>query len=114
MSAITTHVLDTARGRPAAGVPVVLEARIDGDRWQRVGAGQTDTDGRLRTLMPDAAPLVPGIYRLTFDTASYFGAAGVRTLYPSIVIAFEAEPGESHYHVPLLVAPFGYSTYRGT
>lgn len=111
---ITTHVLDTSLGRPAAGVPVLLEMRVEADRWQQVGAGQTDADGRLRTLTPEAAPLTPGVYRLTFDTGSYFGGAGRRTLYPSIAIVFETRPGEAHYHVPLLVAPFGYSTYRGT
>jgi len=114
MSAITTHVLDTARGRPAADVPVVLETRVDTDRWQRVGAGKTDADGRLRTLMTAEAPLIPAVYRLTFDTSAYFGASATPTLYPSIVIVFETQPGESHYHVPLLVAPFGYSTYRGS
>ena len=111
---ITTHVLDTARGRPAADVPVVLDTRVDADRWQRVGEGKTDADGRLRTLMSAGAPLIPAIYRLTFDTAAYFGAAGIPTLYPSIVIVFETHAGEPHYHVPLLVAPFGYSTYRGS
>ena len=114
MSAITTHVLDIARGRPAAGVPVVLETRRDGDRWQRVGSGTTDADGRLRTLMSADVPLSPAVYRLTFDTAAYFGAAGIPTLYPSIVIVFETQADQSHYHVPLLVAPFGYSTYRGS
>ena len=114
MSAITTHVLDTARGRPAADVPIVLETRVDADRWERVGAGKTDADGRMRTLMPADAPLIPAVYRLTFDTAAYFAAAGKTTLYPSIVIVFETQPGEAHYHVPLLVAPFGYSTYRGS
>jgi 5-hydroxyisourate hydrolase len=111
---ITTHVLDTARGRPAAGVAVVLDTRVDADRWQRIGAGTTDSDGRLRTLMAANAPLMPAVYRLTFDTAAYFGAAGIPTLYPSIVIVFETRADQSHYHVPLLVAPFGYSTYRGS
>lgn len=113
MSAITTHVLDTSRGRPAAGVPVVLEHRGAAD-WQLVGRGDTDADGRLKTLHPGGQPLAPGRYRLTFDTASYFAAQGVAAFYPVVVVVFETSAGEAHYHVPLLLAPFGYSTYRGT
>jgi 5-hydroxyisourate hydrolase len=113
MTAITTHVLDTARGRPAAGVAVVLERRT-AERWSEVGRGETDADGRARDLLPAGAGLEPGVYRLTFDTGRYFAAQSVRTLYPSVVIVFEAAAGESHYHVPLLVGPFGYTTYRGS
>lgn len=114
MSAITTHVLDTARGRPAAGVAVVLERRDASGEWARIGRGQTDADGRVRSLLPDGAPLAPGPYRLVFDTQSYFRAASVQTFYPSVVIVFEAVAGDSHYHVPLLLGPFGYTTYRGS
>ena len=114
MSAITTHVLDTAKGRPAAGVPVVLEQRTGDGQWTRIGKGATDADGRLRTLLPDGAPLAVGVYRLVFDTRRYFDAQSTRTLYPSIVIVFETATGESHYHVPLLLSPNGYTTYRGT
>ena len=115
MSAITTHVLDTARGRPAAGVPVRLEQR-DGlrDEWTLVGRGETDADGRLRTLMPSDVRLGIGQYRLTFDTRTYFAGQSVPTLYPIVVIVFETTPGEAHYHVPLLLGPFGYTTYRGS
>lgn len=112
MSPITTHVLDTALGRPATGVPVVLEVH-SGDRWRLVGQGQTDADGRLRTLMPDDAPLTSGIYRLVFDARHYFDARGVRGFFPSIVITFEVA-AEAHYHVPLLLSPYGYTTYRGS
>jgi 5-hydroxyisourate hydrolase len=109
---ITTHVLDTARGRPAEGVQVVLE-RADGEGWALVGRGATDGDGRLRDLVaPGAAPA--GRYRLTFDTGAYFAAAGVRGFYPEVSIVFAVEPGEERYHVPLLLNPFGYSTYRGS
>jgi 5-hydroxyisourate hydrolase len=115
MSAITTHVLDTARGRPAAGVPVQLEQRDGlGDQWTLVGRGETDADGRLRTLMPSDARLGIGQYRLTFDTRTYFAGQSVPTLYPIVVIVFETTPGEAHYHVPLLLGPFGYTTYRGS
>jgi 5-hydroxyisourate hydrolase len=112
MSAITTHVLDSSRGRPAAGVPVLLEHLQPDLSWKTVGSGETDQDGRLRTLM--GAPLVAGTYRLVFDTRRYFDVAGVRAFYPSIVITFEAAAGETHYHVPLLLSPFGYTTYRGS
>ena len=114
MSAITTHVLDTARGRPAAGVAVVLEARSGDHDWQRVGSGETDADGRLRTLMSQDTPLVPGIYRLVFDTGRYFTAQGIAAFYPQVTVVFQTLPGDAHCHVPLLVSPFGYSTYRGS
>ena len=112
MSGITTHVLDTARGRPAAGVGVTLERLSDGARWDVAGAGRTDDDGRLRTLLEGAAS--PGLYRLVFDTAAYFESHGARAFYPHITIAFEVTEGEAHYHVPLLLSPYGYTTYRGT
>jgi len=114
MSAITTHVLDTSRGCPAVGVPVVLQQRADGDRWHVVGGGQTDADGRVRDLLAESAPLVPGVYRLIFDTQRYFDQQGLRGFYPHVIVVFEATPGETHYHVPLLLGPFGYTTYRGT
>jgi 5-hydroxyisourate hydrolase len=114
MSAITTHVLDTSLGRAAAGVHVLLERRDDGGQWQSMSRGLTDAEGRLRTLYPEGQPLMPGVYRLTFDTAGYFEPQGVTTFYPEVSVVFETAPGEKHYHVPLLLSPFGYSTYRGT
>jgi 5-hydroxyisourate hydrolase len=108
-AAITTHVLDTARGRPAAGVAIVLE-RSNGDGWERVGAGSTDADGRLREL----GSVDPGHYRLTFDTGGYFAAGGQDGFYPEVVVNFTVQQGEDHYHVPLLLNPHGYSTYRGS
>ena len=114
MSAITTHVLDTSRGRPAAGVGVVLEHNTSHDTWSVVGRGDTDGEGRQRTLMADGVPLLAGRYRLTFDTKRYFDGLGVRSIFPTIAITFETADGESHYHLPLLLNPFGYSTYRGT
>ncbi len=113
MSAITTHVLDTSRGRPAAGVAVVLELR-EGSAHRELGRGATDADGRLRTLLPDGAALSPGEYRLTFLTGPYFEAAGVTGFYPEVTIAFTVRDAEQHYHVPLLLNPYGYSTYRGS
>ena len=114
MSTISTHVLDTARGCPAAGVAVTLEQRNDRGHWVFVGRADTDGDGRIRTLLPDGTILVPGQYRLTFATREYFQAAGVATFYPSVAVTIDAIAGEPHYHVPLLLGPFGYTTYRGT
>jgi 5-hydroxyisourate hydrolase len=114
MSAITTHVLDRAQGRPAAGISVVLERQADDGPWDHVGRGHTDNDGRLRTLYPAGQALQPGIYRLTFDTQKYFDAQDVTAFYPAVVVVFETASGEQHYHVPLLLSPFGYTTYRGT
>jgi len=104
---ITTHVLDTAAGRPAAGIAVTLERlQPDGD-WHRAGAGVTDDDGRLRTLTP-AGPVAPGTYRLRFATAP------ISAFFPAVEICFAVVDGAQHYHVPLLISPFGYSTYRGS
>jgi 5-hydroxyisourate hydrolase len=113
MSGITTHVLDTVRGRPAIGVPFTLEARGDGGEWRAVGRGATDGDGRAKLLAPES--LIPaGTYRVIFDTGAYFRAWNVEGFYPEVVIVFEVHQASQHYHVPLLLAPYGYSTYRGS
>jgi 5-hydroxyisourate hydrolase len=117
MSAITTHILDTSRGRPAGGVPVVLE--IQGSTaathdWRLLGQGVTDADGRLRELLAPAAPLTAGIYRLTFDTRAYFRSQNTESFYPEVTVIFEVREATQHYHVPLLLNPYGYSTYRGS
>ena len=109
---ITTHVLDTAIGRPAAGVPVQLE-RHEPAGWLLMGQGHTDDDGRLRTLTV-AGPVAAGTYRLRFDTGSYFAATGTAAFFPEVDIQFVIRDGTAHYHVPLLLSPFGYSTYRGS
>ena len=114
MSAITTHVLDTSRGGPASGVPVVLEVIGPRDEWQEIGRGVTDADGRLKTLMPAADALTAGVYRLVFDTRSYFEDQRTRGFYPHVTVVFEVADENAHYHVPLLLSPFGYSTYRGS
>jgi len=105
---ITTHILDTATGRPAPQVPVQLERLVD-DAWQSVSAGTTDDDGRLRTLLPPG-PAPHGHYRLTFDTRAYLGP---HAFFPAVQIAFVVSD-DRHHHVPLLLSPFGYSTYRGS
>jgi 5-hydroxyisourate hydrolase len=106
---ITTHVLDSARGRPAAGVPVRLERAPGGEP---LGEARTDGDGRVRELGP--ARLDAGGYRLVFDTGGYFAATGQRGFYPEVAVAFRVEDPDEHYHVPLLLSPFAYSTYRGS
>ena len=114
MSAITTHILDTARGRPAAGVHVVLESIDVRDEWHVLGRGVTDDDGRLRTLLPASPPPPAGMYRLVFGTRGYFDAQGIRAFYPHVTVTFQVDDGAGHYHVPLLLSPFGFTTYRGS
>lgn len=110
---ITTHVLDMAQGTPAAGVTVILEVRQSGD-WSPVGRGTTDEQGRLTTLTENRS-LTPGIYRLTFDLGDYHRDQGVaQPFFPEAKITFNVKDPASHYHVPLLISPFGYTTYRGT
>ena len=113
MSAITTHVLDTSTGRPVADLDVLLEFAT-ADSWSVLARGTTDRDGRLRTLLPADVPIAPGMYRLVFQTRPYFDRLGVRSFHPNVIVSFEAVSGEPHYHVPLLLSPFGYSTYRGS
>lgn len=114
MSAITTHILDTALGRPARGVPVALEWQTADANWQTLGQGVTDEDGRLRTLLAPNYQLQPGNYRLTFDTGAYLAQQHRASFYPQITVVFTVQDTAAHYHVPLLLAPFGYSTYRGS
>lgn len=114
MSAITTHVLDTSRGHPAPGVAVLLQRRDERDEWHEVGRGETDADGRLRTLIAPGGVLQPGMFRLVFDTGRYFDAQGVRPFFPHVIVVFDVAAADGHYHVPLLVSPFGYTTYRGS
>ncbi len=114
---ITTHVLDTSTGRPGRGIPIELERAgtesvfSGAAEWQAVGSGVTDGDGRLRTLTPQ--PLAAGTYRLRFQTGAYFEANGQPSFFPLVEIQFTVEAGQ-HYHVPLLLSPYGYSTYRGS
>jgi len=111
VSHITTHVLDTGSGKPAAGVPVTLQ-RLDGESWVRIAEGATDADGRMQQLGPDRLP--QGTYRLAFDTGAYFAASGTETFFPEVLLTFGVVGSEAHYHVPLLLSPFAYSTYRGS
>lgn len=110
---ITTHVLDLSIGRPAGGVRVSLARVADGARTV-IGTGVTDADGRLRTLMKEGQKLEAGIFELTFETGTYFANRGVQSFHPHVVITVQITEPKQHYHVPLLVSPFGYTTYRGS
>jgi len=114
VSTLTTHVLDTMLGRPARGIGVTLERLGDDGDITKLGAAVTDTDGRVRDLVGPIEALSTGTYRLRFDTGNYFAAAKRETLYPEIVIVFRVAGVAQHYHVPLLLSPFGYTTYRGS
>ena len=110
-SRVTTHVLDAALGRPAQGVAVRLEQR-DRSAWTTLAEGGTDSDGRISDLGP--ADLEPGVYRVSFDTARYFVATDQVGFYPEVVITFQLTDPDAHYHVPLLLSPYAFSTYRGS
>lgn len=113
MSTISTHVLDTARGKPAEGVPIMLEALGDPD-WHKIGGGITNADGRIPSLLTEVEELAIGVYRMTFDTYAYYQRFNTRTFYPMVRIMFEVFEAGEHHHVPLLLSPWGYSTYRGS
>jgi 5-hydroxyisourate hydrolase len=110
-SRVTTHVLDAVTGRPAEGVMVALERRGH-DGWGPVAEGRTDGDGRIGTFGPEE--LDAGVYRVTFAAGDYFTARGQDTFYPEVVISFTLDDPAAHYHVPLLLSPYAYSTYRGS
>ena len=107
MSKITTHVLDTVAGRPAAGIAVTLQHSISGE-WKELARAVTDADGRARNLLPDDYSLEPGLYSLRFETAA------TSAFFPEVVIRFRVDDPAQHYHVPLLLSAYGYSTYRGS
>jgi 5-hydroxyisourate hydrolase len=114
MNRISTHVLDTAQGKPAKDVPVRLERQESGGEWRLVFSSRTDGDGRCPQLLPENETLRAGNYRLAFDTASYHLAQNTQGLYPVVEITFHVRDGESHFHIPLLLSPHGYTTYRGS
>ena len=113
MSPITTHVLDISKGSPAENVPIQLESWINSE-WQLLGRGSTNADGRLTNLL-EPGSLAKGNYRISFDVEKYFISQNIQSFfYPVVRIEFEILNPEQHYHVPLLLSPFGYSTYRGS
>ena len=112
MSGITTHVLDTAHGAPARGVGVLLAVRT-GEGWRELDRAVTDAEGRVRAF-PNAGPLEETTYRLRFETGDYYRGLGLDAFWPHVEIAFEVADSSDHHHVPLLLSPYGYATYRGT
>jgi 5-hydroxyisourate hydrolase len=112
MNAITSHVLDTSLGKPAAGLRVTL-ALLEAGSFKPLGQGVTDQDGRVKQLLGDNA-LIVGVYRLSFDTGAHYRVAGRDSFYERVEIQFRVSDASQHYHVPLLLSPFGYSTYRGS
>lgn len=113
MKRISTHILDLMRGKPANDVPVHLERQQASGSWRVLNSLRTDPDGRCGQLLPDDQ-MPPGRYRLSFDTASYFGAQKISALYPVVEVTFEVRDGESQFHIPLLLSANGYTTYRGS
>ena len=107
---LSSHVLDATRGVPARGVVVRWERR-EGDAWVPVQQAVTDPDGRVSAFGPSTTT---GVHRLVFDSGGYFAGQGVKTFYPEVVVVFEVTDPDAHHHVPLLLSPFAYSTYRGS
>ncbi|MBL4824285.1 MAG: hydroxyisourate hydrolase [SAR324 cluster bacterium] len=114
MSPITTHVLDTSQGCPGANIQVRLEQQKNGGNCQEISSGVTNADGRVMDLIPAEEVLDSGIYRMIFVTGPYFEQQGISFFYPEIEVRFLLSHPEQHYHIPLLLSPFGYSTYRGS
>ena len=110
---ISTHILDTALGRPATGVPVTL-AILKKGAWSLVNSAVTDTDGRCKHLLPATANLEAGTYRVHFETSAYYKQHRLEGLYPYVEIVFNVATGDQHYHIPLLLTANGYTTYRGS
>ena len=111
MSGFSTHVLDLATGRPAADLAIRLERRSGDGAWATVGTGLTDANGRIAGLAPDGLTADP--HRVIFDTGAWFAARGLTVFYPEVIVHFIPDGG-GHHHIPLLLSPFGYSTYRGS
>ena len=114
MSPITAHVLDTTLGKPAQGLAIVLEIAAGPEHWSEIARAVTDAAGRVTEFDPPVAALKRQLYRLRFSTGAYFAAICVRTFYPEVPVVVEIDDPAQNYHIPLLLSPFGYSTYRGS
>lgn len=113
MISISTHILNTGSGKPGAGISTLLRFQTEPGEWKDIASGTTNDDGRIPGFIPEGTVLEPGYYRMIFDTSSYFADQGLQSFYPYVMVNFEITE-ESHYHVPLLLSPYGYSTYRGS
>ena len=114
MSTISTHILDTSRGAPASGVAVSLEVQNTDETWTELSHAWTDSDGRVKPFFLVDRPMADSTYRLVFDTEPYFSALSTGCFYPQVTVVFNVDDASQHYHVPLLISPYGYSTYRGS
>lgn len=117
ISQITTHILDTTRGLPAKNVPIILYQQVDKNAdsmWKSIASGKTNEDGRIAGLLDPSIILSAGYYRMHFDTNHYFNSVDDKGFYPYVDIVFELDDSGDHYHIPLLLTAFGYSTYRGS
>ena len=114
MKRISTHVLDTTQGKPAKDVLVRLQRKESDDQWVELKSSRTDADGRCSQLLPEDEFLCAGLYRLLFDTGSYHATQNIEAFYPVVEIDFQVRTGESQFHIPLLLSPNGYTTYRGS
>jgi 5-hydroxyisourate hydrolase len=114
MKRISTHILDMIHGAPARDVPVRLEKQNASGDWRLLASRRTDQDGRCAQLLPEGEDLSAGVYRLIFDTGCYYTLQKIAAMYPVVEVTFQARDGESHFHIPLLLSPNGYTTYRGS
>jgi 5-hydroxyisourate hydrolase len=114
MSTISTHILDVSRGAPAGGVAVHLDIQNTNETWTELSHAWTDEDGRVKPFFLVEEPLSGGTYRLVFDTEPYFSGLNIEFFYPQVTVVFKIDDAAQHYHVPLLISPYGYSTYRGS
>jgi 5-hydroxyisourate hydrolase len=114
MNRISTHILDVVRGKPAQAVPVRLEKQQTNGGWEMLSSARTDDDGRCAQLLPEGEDLSAGVYRLTLDVGIFYARQNIDALYPVVEVTFRARNGESHFHIPVILSPNGYTTYRGT
>jgi 5-hydroxyisourate hydrolase len=114
MTRVSTHVLDTSLGRPAKDMAVRLERHEHSGEWKMMASARTDQDGRCSELVANGEALAPGVYRITFDTGGYYTAQAAHAFYPMVQVTFSVRDGETHFHIPLLLSPHGYTTYRGS
>lgn len=110
---ITSHILDTNRGAPAAGVAVILEKKLPDRDWEVVGSGTSNAEGRVNDIVAVNYEFETALYRMSFKTSIYFKRLGVEYLYPEVIVVFKADPAKGHYHIPLLLNPNSYTVYRG-